>query len=211
MKQLSLLVFAVLLNLFSHPLLAAEQRAADLKAGEAMYNQLCVACHASGVNGAPKLGSKDDWAELLTVGEDTLYQAVIDGPNHMYSKGGSALESETQVRDIIAYMMNSAIDDENKSTVNSASEEDKARHLRINNGYKVYDMICFSCHDTGEAGAPKIGVPSAWDDRIAKRGLAGLTQSVINGKSHMYVRAGSADYSEADFSSIVEYMMSTIE
>lgn len=211
MKQFSLLVFAVFLNFFSNSLLAEEQRPADLKAGETMYNQLCVVCHATGVDGAPRLGLKDDWTELLTFGEDTLYQAVIDGPNHMYSKGNSALESEAHIRDIIAYMMNSAIDDENRATVNSAIDEEKARHLRINNGYKVYDMICFSCHDTGEAGAPKIGVPSAWDQRIAKQGLVGLTQSVINGKGHMYVRAGTANYSEADFRNVVEYMISTVE
>lgn len=210
MKYIKLLVLSLCLNLFISPLSAAEQPAADLKAGQTMYNQLCVACHASGVNGAPQLGVKDDWAELLTFGEDTLYQAVIDGPNHMYSKGGSALESEAMIRNIVAYMMDSAIDDDNRASVNSASEADKARHLRLNNGYKVYDMICFTCHNTGEAGAPMIGVPSAWDDRIAL-GLDGLTKSVVEGKSHMYIRAGSADYSEADFKSIVEYMISTIE
>lgn len=210
MKYIKSLILSAGLSLLISPLQAAERPAADLKAGQTMYNQLCVACHASGVNGAPQPGVKDDWAELLTFGEDTLYQAVIEGPNHMYSKGGSALESEAMIRNIIAYMMDSATDDSNRASVNSASEADKARHLRLNNGYKVYDMICFSCHNTGEAGAPVLGVPSAWDDRI-KLGLDGLTKSVVEGKGHMYVRAGSADYSEADFKNIVEYMMSTVE
>lgn len=210
MKYIKSLILSAGFSLLISPLQAAERPAADLKAGQTMYNQLCVACHASGVNGAPQPGVKDDWAELLTFGEDTLYQAVIEGPNHMYSKGGSALESEAMIRNIIAYMMDSATDDSNRASVNSASEADKARHLRLNNGYKVYDMICFSCHNTGEAGAPVLGVPSAWDDRI-KLGLDGLTKSVVEGKGHMYVRAGSADYSEADFRNIVEYMMSTVE
>ena len=140
-----------------------DRRVSDLKAGKTMYNQLCVVCHDGGVKGAPILGSEEDWEELLTFGEDTLFQAVIAGPNHMYSKGGSALESEALVRDINAYMMAEATNDENRATINSASAEDKARHLRLNNGYKLYDAICFSCHDTGEAGAPMIAVPSAWD------------------------------------------------
>lgn len=210
MKYIKSLILSAGISLFMSPLQAAEQPAADLQAGQTMYNQLCVACHASGVNGAPQPGVKDDWAELLTLGEDTLYQAVIEGPNHMYSKGGSALESEAMIRNIIAYMMDSATDDDNRASVNSASEADKARHLRLNNGYKVYDMICFTCHNTGEAGAPMIGVPSAWDDRI-NLGVDGLTKSVIEGKGHMYIRAASADYSEADFKSIVEYMLSTVE
>ena len=210
MKKVAGLIMPLFFSLLLSSVQAESQRAPDLKAGQEMYNQLCVACHASGVNGAPKLGVKDDWAELLTFGEDTLYQAVIAGPSHMYSKGGSALESEALIRDIIAYMMATVTDESNRGTVNSANDGGKARHLRINNGYKIYDMICFNCHNTGESGAPMIAVPSAWDDRISL-GLDGLTKSVIEGKGHMYIRAGSADYSEADFKNIVEYMISTIE
>ncbi|MEZ5537667.1 MAG: c-type cytochrome [Thiolinea sp.] len=184
--------------------------APDLKVGETMYNELCINCHAEGIQNAPRLGVKNDWLHRLPVGLDTLYQAVIDGPNHMYSKAGSAVESEAQIRSMIAYMMDSVTDEDTKALINSATEEEKARYLRLNNGYKVYDMVCFECHNTGDAGAPRLGSPEEWAGR-KDMGVEKLTESVINGKGHMYTRALTANYSAADFQSVVEYMLSTLE
>jgi cytochrome c5 len=188
---------------------AAADKPVDLKVGEEMYGQLCVLCHASGVDGAPRLGVKEDWQARLPMGEDTLYKAVIEGPNHMYSKGNSPVESEGQIRSMIAYMMASVTDDDTRKLVDTASEEDKARHLRLVRGYKLYDLVCFNCHDTGEANAPRIGKPEDWSAR-KELGVDGLTSSVVNGKGHMFMRAGTANHSEADYKTMVEYMLSTL-
>lgn len=210
MKKMMIPVLSALLGSALFVTATAGEGTPDLKAGEKMYNELCINCHAEGIHNAPRLGVKNDWLHRLPVGLDTLYQAVIDGPNHMYSKGGSAVESEAMIRSMIAYMMSTVTNDETKALIDSASAEEKARYLRLNNGYKVYDMICFECHNSGAAGAPRLGSPEEWAGR-KDMSVKQLTDSVINGKGHMYIRAMSADYSVADFQSIVEYMLSTLE
>lgn len=195
---------------FSAQLAGAGELSADLKAGQDLYNQLCVNCHASGMDGAPRLGNQDDWKERLRMGEDTLYEAVIEGPNHMYSKGNSPIESEGQIRSMIAYMMYSVTDDETSKLINTATDEEKARHMRLLRGYKNYDLVCFNCHNSSEEGAPRVGKPEEWGGR-KDLGVDKLTDSVINGKGHMFIRAGTANFSEADYKGMVEYMLSTLE
>ena len=47
-------------------------------------------------------------------------------------------------------------------------------------GETIYNRFCFSCHAAGVAGAPRTGVPEAWNARLAK-GRAALLQSTIDG------------------------------
>ena len=47
--------------------------------GEATYKQVCVACHAAGVAGAPKFGDKAAWAPRLAQGVPALYTSAIKG------------------------------------------------------------------------------------------------------------------------------------
>ena len=189
---------------------AADPTPVDLKVGEDLYGQLCFACHNEGVFNAPRLGVKEDWQTRLPMGIDTLYKAVIEGPNHMYSKGNSPLESEGQIKSMIAFMMNSVTDAETSKLIDTATPTEKERHLWLVRGYKLYDDICFKCHDTGDAGAPRLGVKDDWAGRKDKD-IDALTKSIVEGKGHMYARAGTANYSEADFKSMIAYMLSTVE
>lgn len=182
----------------------------DIAKGETLYNQLCVNCHALGNDGAPRLGVKEDWTERLPMGLETLYQAVIEGPNHMSSKGNSPIESKGEISNMIAYMMSSVTDDETRPLINSASDEDKARHLRLNNGYKNYDLVCNTCHDDGIDGAPRIGNVDDWKGRQDKD-LDDLTNSIINGKGHMATRAMTANMSAAEYRNMVEYMLNELD
>ena len=73
-------------------------------AGEALYKQACVACHAAGVTGAPKFGSKDSWATRLPLGVDTLTASVIKGKGVMPPKGGSTA-SDAEIRASVEFML----------------------------------------------------------------------------------------------------------
>lgn len=88
---------------------AAAAPAAVSKAGtgEALYKQACLACHASGVAGAPKFGDKAAWAPRIQTGLDMLTASVIKGKNAMPPKGGSSA-SDADIRAAVEYMVSAA-------------------------------------------------------------------------------------------------------
>ena len=86
---------------------AAVKVAASAGAGEALYKQACVACHAAGVAGSPKFGDKAAWAPRIKTGLDMLTASVIKGKGAMPPKGGSA-GSDADIRAAVEYMVNAA-------------------------------------------------------------------------------------------------------
>jgi cytochrome c5 len=87
-------------------LVAGPAAAAD---GKAVYDQACMACHAQGVAGAPKLGDVDAWTDRIAQGMDTMYQHSIDGfqgeTGVMPPKGGFANLSDEEVKAAVDYMV----------------------------------------------------------------------------------------------------------
>lgn len=73
-------------------------------AAPALYGQVCTACHAAGVAGAPKLGDKAAWAARLPAGVDGLTASAIKGKGAMPPKGGSAA-SDAEIKAVVAYMV----------------------------------------------------------------------------------------------------------
>ena len=63
-----------------------------LKSGEEVYKAQCVACHASGVAGAPKSGDAGAWAPRIATGFDTLWQSALKGKGAMGPQGGGDFE-----------------------------------------------------------------------------------------------------------------------
>lgn len=76
-------------------------------AGEALYKQVCVACHAASVAGSPKFGDKAAWAPRIKTGIDALTASVIKGKNAMPPKGGSSA-SDADIRAAVEYMVSAA-------------------------------------------------------------------------------------------------------
>ncbi|KER69614.1 c-type cytochrome [Burkholderia aenigmatica] len=87
------------------PAAAAAPAGAD--AGKALYTSTCQACHAAGVLGAPKFGSKEDWAPRLKDSMDTVYNYALHGKGAMPPKGGSSA-SDADVKAAVDYMVNAA-------------------------------------------------------------------------------------------------------
>ena len=77
-------------------------------------------------------------------------------------------------------------------------------------GKAVYDKACATCHDSGIAGAPKIGDTAAWKDRIAK-GMPTLLKHSINGfqgdAGMMPAKGGFSNLSDEEVEEAVEYMV----
>jgi cytochrome c5 len=72
-------------------------------------------------------------------------------------------------------------------------------------GKEVVSKTCSGCHQTGVAGAPKIGDQAAWSER-AKPGLATMLKIAVNGKGAMPPRGGG-NYSDAEMKKAILYML----
>ena len=77
-------------------------------AGEKLYNTVCLACHAAGVAGAPKLGDKAAWEPLIAKGTDALVSTVISGKGAMPPKGGAVQASDADIRAAVQFMVSKA-------------------------------------------------------------------------------------------------------
>jgi cytochrome c5 len=74
-------------------------------------------------------------------------------------------------------------------------------------GKGTYEKVCFACHATGVAGAPKFGDKAAWAPRIAQ-GKDTLHASALHGKGAMPAKGGNPALSDADVTAAVDYMVS---
>jgi len=81
-------------------------KAAD---GKATYDKACMACHAAGVAGAPKLGDKAAWKDRVAQGNDTLYTHAIKGftgkKGMLPAKGGNTSLSDADVKAAVDFMV----------------------------------------------------------------------------------------------------------
>lgn len=68
------------------------------------YNRACVACHSSGVAGAPRTFNANDWSPRLAKGMSTLVQNTVNGINAMPAKGLCPTCSEEDFEALIQYM-----------------------------------------------------------------------------------------------------------
>jgi cytochrome c5 len=72
--------------------------------GEQAFTQVCSACHATGVNGAPKMGDHAAWGPRIAQGKENLYKDAIAGKGNMPPKGGTAWPDAT-IRMAVDYML----------------------------------------------------------------------------------------------------------
>ncbi len=77
--------------------------------GKEIYDNKCMACHMTGVTGAPKMDEKERWAKIASQGLDVVYSHAIKGftgkQGNMPPKGGFSDLSDTDVKDAVSYML----------------------------------------------------------------------------------------------------------
>jgi cytochrome c5 len=74
------------------------------KTPKELYAGACLACHVSGVAGAPKVGDNAAWLARLGDGIDAIVSSAINGKGAMPANGGSTY-SEEQIRAVVEYML----------------------------------------------------------------------------------------------------------
>lgn len=98
----------------------------------------------------------------------------------------------------------------NVPTIDKAQEEIEPAETTqkpVLSGKKVYDQYCMVCHRVGLAGAPKFRNEDDWKPRLAKKDIAALTQSAINGLNAMPARGTCSQCSDEEIQAAVEYMV----
>jgi cytochrome c5 len=207
-----------------------------LKSGEEVYKAQCVACHATGVAGAPKFGDAAAWGARLQTGFQALWASALKGKGAMAAQGGGDFE-DIEIGRAVVYLTASAggkfaqpsaaaapVAGASAPAASAAgpSPEAMAALAAANKGAPagaapaaaagageaLYKQACVACHAAGVAGSPKLGDKAAWAPRMGA-GVEGLTASVIKGKGAMPPKGGSAA-SDAEIRSAVEFMTATV-
>ncbi len=73
---------------------------------------------------------------------------------------------------------------------------------------RVYMQSCWACHNSGAAGAPKVGDAAAWAPRVAK-GIDVLVANSIAGINAMPAKGMCFTCTNDDLKALVEYMVAS--
>lgn len=171
---------------------------AEERSGKAVVEAVCIHCHGSGKNGAPRIGDRAAWSKHASQGLPHVAENAITGIRKMPAHGGQPALSDVEMSRAIAYMISGGI----------AADPDKAYSspLRMS-GEAIVQERCRECHANGKNGAPRIGDMAAWTPRL-KSGVDHLVKSAISGHNAMPARADRPSLSDAEIRAAVIYMVS---
>jgi cytochrome c5 len=168
------------------------------RSGKEVVDHVCAACHATGKDGAPKIGDTKAWEAREKRGLSALTATALEGVRKMPPHGGSLSLNDVEVKRAITYMVN--------QSGGSWQEPIDRRHLPADRtGEQIVKAQCVKCHGKGLNGAPKIGDKAAWIDR-AKLGFDSVVRSAINGHGAMPSRGGMPNLTDSEMRAAVTYM-----
>ncbi|TMP95153.1 MAG: cytochrome c5 family protein [Verrucomicrobia bacterium] len=168
------------------------------RSGKEVVQAVCAGCHATGANGAPKIGDQKAWSKRASQGLTSLTRHALEGIRKMPSHGGNPGLTDLEIGRAVAYMVNQS----GGRWVEPATAKDLAVER---SGEQVVKSQCVKCHEGGLRGAPKIGDREAWIPRM-KQGLDSLVRSAIRGHGGMPPRGGQANLTDSEIQAAVLYM-----
>lgn len=167
------------------------------RSGKEVVEKVCAGCHATGKDGAPRIGDRDDWSKRAWKGLGKLTDNAITGVRKMPAHGGQSSLTDLEISRAVAYMISGG----------TASEPNKPYSSpRLKDGEQLVRERCQDCHASGTNGAPKIGDMAAWQARL-QGGVDNLVKSAIRGHNAMPARAGMVNLSDADMRAAVVFMV----
>jgi cytochrome c5 len=197
------------MGLMAHPLIiaaiiafAASPTSANAQAsernGKEVVEKICGACHATGANGAPKIGDKNAWEKRASQGLTSLTKHAINGIRKMPAHGGDLNVTDLEIGRAITYMIN-------QSGGHWTEPIDRRAASAERSGEQIVKERCSKCHQNGVNGAPRIGDHDAWVPRLTQ-GFDVVVRSAIKGHGPMPARGGAADLTDAELRSAITYM-----
>ncbi len=196
------LILAALLA-FAAPITAQQVNAqGSERSGKEVVELVCASCHATGAQGAPKIGDKAAWSKRASQGLTSLTEHALKGIRQMPAHGGNLKITDLEIGRAVTYMVNRS----GGRWVEPVSAKDMTAER---SGEQVVKAQCAKCHQSGAGGAPKIGDKSAWVPRM-KQGIDNLVRSAIRGHGGMPSRGGLADLTDAEIKNAVTYMFNPV-
>lgn len=168
------------------------------KSGKEVVNAECASCHATGVEGAPRIGDRQVWSQLASHGLSSLTAHALNGIRKMPAHGGHPNLTDLEITRAITYMVNQS----GGKWVEPISRESPPA---ARTGEEIVKAQCSKCHQAGVGGAPRIGDRDAWIPRL-KQGLDTLVQSAIRGHGGMPARGGMANLTDSELKDAVIYL-----
>jgi len=169
------------------------------RSGKEVVDAVCSACHATGANGAPKIGDKRAWSKLESRGLSSLTRSALKGVRKMPAHGGNPAVSDLEISRAVTYMVNQSGGHWTEPISKTSPPADRS-------GEQIVRTQCVKCHQNGDGGAPKIGDRSAWIAR-ASPGLNAVVRSAIKGHGGMPARGGMAELTDAEMRKAIIYML----
>ncbi|MFZ1909802.1 MAG: c-type cytochrome [Burkholderiales bacterium] len=170
------------------------------RSGAEVVHQVCAGCHATGKDGAPKIGDEKAWKAREAQGLSSLTEHAITGIRSMPPHGGSLGVTDYELELAITYMVNHS-GGHWAVPINKAAPPAAER-----SGEEIVSATCVKCHGTGLYGAPIIGDRAAWIHR-ATYGIDALVRSAIRGHGAMPSRGGMPDLSDSELRRAIVYML----
>jgi cytochrome c5 len=172
------------------------------RSGKEVVDAVCIACHGTGANRAPKIGDKKAWSKLASRGLTGLSQSALKGIRNMPPHGGNLTLTDTEVERAITYMVNQSGGHWTEPVSTTAPPAERS-------GAEIVKAQCVKCHEAGVGGAPKIGDRTAWIPRL-KQGVDPLVRSAINGHGGMPPRGGVANLTDREIRNAIVYMFNPV-
>jgi ubiquinol-cytochrome c reductase cytochrome c subunit len=131
----------------------ADENAAQIKQGEKVYNETCISCHGSNLQGV-----KDRGPSLIGVGSAAVYFQTSSGRMPLARQEAQAVRkppklSDTEVQALMAFVQaNGGGPEKPTESGNALMGDDPSR------GGHLFRLNCASCHNyTGRGGALSSG------------------------------------------------------
>ena len=166
--------------------------------GKEVVESACASCHATGTDGAPRIGDRKAWGKRASQGLSSLTQHALDGLRKMPAHGGQSDLSDLEIARAVTHMVNLS----GGKWVEPISQTSPPAKRT---GEEVVKVQCSKCHQAGVGGAPRIGDRDAWVPRL-RGGLDNTVRSAIKGHGGMPARGGMADLTDDEVRSAVIYL-----
>ena len=181
----------------------------EQKKGEQLFNQNCVFCHQADAIGKPGLAPSLTNKELLaTVSDEFLKSTIKDGRTGTSMPPYAHLGDE-KISAIVSFLR------AHETLPNRAKEVNALPKAKgdVENGAKIFEMICSTCHGPAGNGyqaggsGTAIGKPGFLDK--ASDGL--IRETVKKGRSNTRMLpfmgpAGLADLTEQEIDDVIVYL-----